>query len=164
MKWFLLALLPLSANTFAQHTIPVSATVTESCIISSTPLNFGAYNPTTNNNRIRAQSVISVKCTNGGASKRVALGEGKNPASGSTCASPLRRMVSPQGDMLPYQVYVNASENIPWGHCVNNSMVLVPASTSSLVPQEVPVFGAIPANQDAQQGNYTDTLNVRISF
>lgn len=163
MKWFALALLALSTPAAAQHTIPVSATVGESCVISSTPLLFGAYDPTTNN-RIRAQSLINVKCTNGGASKRVALGEGKNPASGSTCASPLRRMVSSKGDMLAYQIYVNASENIPWGHCVNNSMVLVPPSTSSLVPQEVPVFGAIPANQDAQKGTYTDTLNIRISF
>lgn len=163
MKWFLLAL-TLSTNAAAQQSIPVSATVSESCVISSTPLNFGAYDPTINNNRLRAQSLISVKCTNGGASKRVALGEGKNPASGSTCASPLRRMISSQGDFLAYQIYVNASENIPWGHCVNNSMVLIPPSTSSLVSQDIPVFGAVSANQDAQKGNYTDTLNIRISF
>jgi spore coat protein U-like protein len=164
MKWFLLALIALSTNAVAQQAIPVSTTVSESCVISSTPLNFGPYDPTANNNRLRAQSLITVKCTNGGASKRVALGEGKNPTSGSTCASPLRRMISPQGDFLSYQIYVNASENIPWGHCVNNSMVLVPPSTSSLVAQEVPVFGAVLANQDAQKGNYTDTLNIRISF
>jgi len=160
----LIAFSALSLPVSAQQSIPVSATVTETCVISAGALNFGAYDPTGKNNRVRAQSVLQVKCTNGGASKRIALGEGKNPSSGSTCAAPLRQMVSPTGDVLAYQIYVNSSETVPWGHCVNNSMVLMAPSTSSLVPQDVPVFGAIFANQDARKGNYTDTLNVRISF
>lgn len=160
----LIVLGALSLPASAQQSIPVSASVTETCVISAGVLNFGAYDPTGKNNRVRAQSVLQVKCTNGGASKRIALGEGKTPSSGSTCAAPLRQMVSPTGDVLAYQIYVNAAETVPWGHCVNNSMVLMPPSTSSLIPQDVPVFGAIPANQDARKGNYTDTLNVRISF
>lgn len=165
MKVLCWGLLIISASVSAQESIPVSAQVSEACVISSGGvLNFGVYDPTANNNRIRAESVIAVKCTNGGASKRVALGEGKNPAAGSSCASPQRRMASATGNYLAYQIYVNASESVPWGHCVNNSMVLVPASTSSLTPQNLPVHATVFANQDAHKGNYTDTLNIRISF
>lgn len=157
----------ICAPSFAQNTntIPVSATVTEACVIATGgAIDFGTYDATASNNRVRSQGLIQIKCTNGGASKRVALGEGKNAAPGSTCAIPSRRMVAEDGSYLSYQIYTSAAETVAWGHCVNNSMVLLPASVSSLDAQAVPAYGAIPAGQDAKKGTYTDTLTIRISF
>ncbi|WP_181952578.1 Csu type fimbrial protein [Vulcaniibacterium gelatinicum] len=141
----------------------VTANVANSCRITATPdLAFGAYDPADANfsTALDAASSISVRCTKG-TNAAVALGQGGNPASGSTCAAPLRQMAA-GAERLRYDLYQDSGRTQVWGCDASNDRDFT--STSSVTATTLNTYGRIPAGQDVAAGNYTDTVTVTVTF
>ena len=130
--------------------LEVSAEVTDACTISAAPMSFGNYNFAV----VRAQSEITVKCTNGTAYE-IDLDQGTG--SGATVTT--RKMTGPAGNTLNYFLYSDSQETYNWGEDTTG-----PGGQGSGVNQTFPVYGVIPADQASPVGNYSDTVTATVDF
>lgn len=156
--------LPAAASSPVTQSLPVSASVVASCVISSvTGLAFGNYDPANVNatTALNATGSIVVKCTKGDA-VTVTLDQGQNAATGSTCAAPSRRMKDSATDYLPYNVYQNNGYSTVWGCATTDQQGFT--SATALTPTTLTVYGSIPAGQDVPINSYADTITVSVSF
>ncbi|HEX4879134.1 MAG TPA: spore coat U domain-containing protein [Limnobacter sp.] len=134
----------------ATGTIAVSATVLSSCLLATSPMVFGNYNPSTQST---ATAALTVTCSNG-ISYTVAINEGANGGTTTT-----RLMSGPGSDTLGYKVWQNAGFTTNWDNA--GSTV---AGTGSGLPQILTVYGTIQAGQSVAPGAYTDTLTVTVTY
>lgn len=143
----------------------VTATVAASCTVTATDIAFGAYDPAEANATapLDASGTVNVRCTRGTSTAVAALNQGLAPATGSTCANPLRQMSGAGAERLRYDIYQDGVRNTVWGCDASNSQA-IPSFTSSLTPVQLITYGRIPAGQDAAIGNYTDTVQVSVTF
>jgi spore coat protein U-like protein len=137
----------------------VTANVASTCSITAGTLAFGTYD-TVSGAQVDGSATLSVACTRG-ALTTITLGQGANPATGSTDAIPQRRMKDASTDMLSYTLYTDATRLLAWGNTALTGAVFTPLSSS---PQNVTVFGRIAASQDVPAGSYTDVVVATISF
>lgn len=147
------------------NTMSATASVANSCKIASvTGISFGAYDPASANatTALTANGSVSVNCTKGGAVS-VALDQGANAASGSTCVAPTRQMKnSSTSDMLGYQVYSDSALTKKWACDATNEVSFT--STSALTPVVETTYGSVAGGQDVPAGSYADTVTVTVSF
>jgi spore coat protein U-like protein len=144
----------------ATSNLPVSATVAASCTIdASAGIAFGTYDPVVTNasTDLAATGSLSTTCTNGFDST-VTLGQGANADSGSTDASPLRRMLSGTTDFLSYQLYTDAGNTTVWDNTTGATV------TGTGAPVTTNVYGVIAAGQNVPVGSYADTVVATVSF
>jgi len=143
----------------------VTATVASSCTVTASNIAFGAYDPADANATAARDAVgsVDVRCTRGTSTAVAALNQGLNPATGSTCANPLRQMSGGGTERLRYNIYQDAARNTTWGCDASNSRA-IPTFTTSLTPVQLVTYGRIPAGQDAAIGSYTDTVQVAVTF
>jgi len=146
---------PAFAGTETSN-LSVSATVDNSCSITTSPASFGGYNP--NYNAV-AQGTIQADCLTG-SSATITLGQGANAASGSTDASPSRRLSNGSGSFLNYDLYQDSSATLIWGNTSGTGVVI--NDTGNGVTKEV--NGKIPSGQNVPAGSYTDTVVATITF
>ncbi|RYZ04226.1 MAG: SCPU domain-containing protein [Myxococcales bacterium] len=148
-----------SAGT-ATANLSVTATVSASCSISTTPLAFGTYDPVGAHAAapLDATGGVVVTCTNGAATT-VTLGQGSNANTGSSDATPLRRMAS-GGNFLSYSLYQNAGHTTVWGNTSGTGV----AHTGSGTATSVSVYGRVPAGQNVASGSYADTVVATVTF
>lgn len=137
--------------------LSVTASVSKNCTISTTPVNFGAYDPVVANASSPQDSTgsVTVACTKG-ANARVGLDDGAN-SQGST-----RRMQQSASAHLNYEIYKDAARTSRWGTTVDESLDLGAAPNRN--PRTYPAYGRIPAGQDATVGSYTDTVVATVNF
>ena len=156
------AALTASAGT-GTTSFQVTATVVNNCIISSTNIAFGNYDPTAAT-AVTAQGAVSAKCTKGD-SVSVALNQGANPAGGSTAAVPARQMVN-GGNLLPYHIYIAASPSTTeWGTGpVGTNEPAAQTAASVSTPLTFTTYGSLPPGADVPAGNYTDTVTATVTF
>jgi spore coat protein U-like protein len=142
----------------------VSATVTASCAIDSSPVDFGDYDPTSEDD-LDGTGTVTVLCTNGTAGY-VTLGEGANPDDDSTPELPLRQMAGGiDGEhLLAYQLYSEATRTDVWGNTNTTGLNHVGTGTATALT----VYGRIPAGQHVSAGAgamaYTDTVLATVEF
>ena len=94
----------------ASGTLTVSATVVKSCILTTTPLAFGNYDPVDMHasSDLRARGNITVACAKD-STPSIAMGVGNNaPGIGTT-----RAMLS-EGNKLSYEIYKDAGLTQVW--------------------------------------------------
>lgn len=142
-------------------TFQVTATVIKSCVVSTTPIAFGNYDPTSAT-ALTATGSVSAKCTKGSV-VGVALDQGANKASGSTAAVPARQMSDGSGDLLPYDIYTTSGGSTEWG----NTTAQMPAKQTSASAGTALVFttyGSLPAGADVPSGSYSDTVTATVTF
>ncbi len=142
----------------------VTASVARSCNITGTSdVAFGAYDPADANfsSPLDASGSVTVRCTKN-TTYDIALGQGANAASGSTCAAPLRRMASGT-ERLAYGLFSDAGRTTAWG-CDASNDVTRTETVGPSSPDTVTVYGRIPAGQDVADGSYSDTVTVTVSF
>jgi spore coat protein U-like protein len=147
------------ASAYAQNTasavLAVTATVVPSCVISTLPLAFGPYSGAA----VNATGTVVVTCTTG-APGTVTLGQGANPGSGSTDASPVRRM-SDGTNFLSYALYSDTSRTTVWGNTAGTGKVV----TGTGIVESHTVYGSIPASQfGTPTGVYADSVVATITF
>jgi spore coat protein U-like protein len=141
----------------------VTATVINDCVINSTNVAFGNYDPTVAT-AVTAQGAVTAKCTKGDVVS-VALNQGANPATGSTAALPLRQMVSGTTNFLPYHIYVASAGTTEWGTGTVGTNT-PPSQTSASVNTALTftTYGSLPAGSDVPAGNYSDTVVATVTY
>ncbi len=144
-----------SGSTSASLT--VSANVTQNCTITTTPVNFGAYDPVAANATAPLDGVgtVVVTCTKGAAAK-VGLNPGAN-AQGTT-----RRMLGGTAAYLTYELYKDTSRTTVWGDTADTGLD-IPAAPNRL-PRTFDVYGRVAPAQDATVGAYSDTVLATVNF
>ncbi len=149
-----------AAAATATSTLEVSATVTDSCIVSTTPVAFGDYNPVAAT-AVTAEGSVVVTCSNG-TSYQVGLDAGSG--TGATVAS--RVMDDAGAGVLTYGLYTDANWTTAWGNTVDIDTYSDPVLTlGSGESQSHTIYGQINAGQNTvPKGNYTDTVNVTVSY
>jgi spore coat protein U-like protein len=135
--------------------LTVTATVTNSCIVSAATLAFGVVSPTADTD---VQSDISWNCTTGHPAT-IKLGAG---GSGDISA---RRMTAGGATSLPYQLYTSGGRTTVFGDGVTGNSIAITgagfaAASTTTVFGRVPT-GAVGANP---AGAYTDTVQITITF
>ncbi len=142
----------------------VSASVTATCTITTSPVAFGAYDPTSVSD-LDGTGTVTVLCTNGTAGY-VTLGEGANPDGASTPAVPVRQMAggAAAAGRLTYELYSEATYTDVWGNTSTTGLNHVGDGTSTALT----VYGRIPAQQNVIAGSgateYADTVVATVEF
>jgi spore coat protein U-like protein len=147
---------PVFAAT-ASTNLGVSATVINNCLITTSALAFGSYDPVVANSAadLDGTGVVSVACTKG-VSPTIALGLGSN-ASGST-----RRMGDGSGHYLTYELFKESGHVTVWGTA--GGALLSPSAAPSKDARDFTVYGRVTGGQDATAGSYTDTVVATVNF
>lgn len=145
----------------ATANLSVTATVSATCSISTTPLAFGSYDPVGANNAapLDGTGTVLVTCTSG-AGAAVTLGQGANAGVGSTDAVPSRRMKDAAGVFLSYSLYQDVAHTTLWGNTAGTSVAQTGTGTAS----SVTVYGRVPAGQNVASGAYADTVVATVTF
>lgn len=160
-KIMLLGLHLLSSNNIGYAgtvtvNMPVSANVVPGCTISASTLAFGsAY---TGAAVLNGTATVSYQCANG-STATIGAGNGLN------YVSPARRMVRTTTplDYINYYLYVDSNRTQAWGTTASSSSYLFNV-TGTGSAATITVYGQIPASQNVNIGNYTDTVVMTITF
>ncbi len=140
----------------------MTATVVNNCILSSTNIAFGTYDPTAPA-AATATGSVTAKCTKGDLVS-VALGQGGNPATGSTAAVPARQMAN-GANMLPYHIYIAGTGTTEWGTgTVGTNEPAAQTSTSVATALTFTTYGSLPAGADVPAGAYSDSVIATVTF
>ena len=157
------ALFAFGASASAQTDtadLDVSAEVTASCTITTSPLAFGSYDPVVTHaaSPLEQTGGVTVTCTSGAATT-VTLGQGLSADAGSTDAVPVRRMLS-GADFLSYALYSDSGRTTAWGNTAGAGV----AHTGTGTATALTVYGRIPAAQNVPAGSYVDTVVATVTF
>lgn len=132
----------------------VTATFANTCRISAaTDLQFGQFSSILGGNRDQT-SRIDVSCPNG-ATWNVGLNNGAN-ASGTT-----RRMRSPGGAYVTYDLYRDSNRAQRWGSTIGTNTA---TGTGTGGLQSLTVYGRVPPQATPAPGVYSDTVTVTLTF
>jgi spore coat protein U-like protein len=165
----------LSAGVLAEggtsNTIPVTATVPQSCIIRTTgSLVFGTYDPVVTNVKVgvNATGQVSVACSKGSSGVYIGLDNGAHSVSSQ------RNMVG-QADpssTLKYNLYKPPASpsgaacsfpgTLPWTNVAGGTLVLPTAPSRE--PRLYNVCGTIPGGQNVASGSYSDVVTASVNF
>jgi spore coat protein U-like protein len=154
----------------ANQNLNVTASVAQTCSITTSAVAFGAYDPVGANaaTALNVNGAVNLTCTRGSTAVTVTLGLGAN-ASGST-----RRMVGgTNGEFLTYELYhpsaatASAACTFPgtqiWGTA--GGEIFTPSATwAAGTPFAFNVCGTIAAGQDVAADAYTDTVVATVNF
>jgi spore coat protein U-like protein len=145
-----------AAAQSASANLTVTATVTNNCTISTTPLSFGTYDPVGANASANLDGVgsVVVACTKG-KDANIGLDLGSN-ANGTT-----RRMAS-GGEFLSYELYSDSGRSTVWGNASGSWQAT--GAAPSKAARSFTVYGRVPSNQDVPAGNYADTVLATVNF
>ena len=143
-------------------TLPVSMTITASCTIGATAMNFTSQlGSGLVSTAATASGSITVTCTNQ-APYAIGLDNGAN-------YSTTRRMVFGGSNYLPYNLFTNVGLSTPWSTatgsatCTTSSNCYTGTGTGSA--QSITVYGQIPTVATAPApGTYSDTVNITVYF
>lgn len=167
------AALPLaSGDVFSASTsanLGVSASVSQNCTISTTPLAFGPYDPVGTNavTALNASGNVTVACTMGATGLTVGMGNGVNPS-----GSQRRMLGGTSAGLLNYNLF-QPPNNAAGTACTfpgstawdTGAGVLTLAHAPSKVGRTYNVCGTIPAGLDVPvDASYTDTVSAAINF
>ncbi|MBZ5567295.1 MAG: spore coat protein U domain-containing protein [Acidobacteriia bacterium] len=157
----LTATVSYQGNRQALTTFSASATVTGSCTISAvSTMNFGSLGlsfMTTDKTGVSAN--IDYTCS-AGMGVILTLGQGSNPAAGSSDAAPLRQMsLGATSNYIKYNLYTDNTYSTVWGNTAATGV----QTTGTGSGQTALVYGtALHATVPA--GNYSDIVVVTITF
>lgn len=137
----------------ATGTLDATITIARSCVVgTSAPVNFGTQGALDSD--IDEEGSIEVTCTTG-TKYDIALGAG-----GGTSVD-ARRMSSPAGDSIAYQLYRNNARTDVWGETAGTNTF---AGTGSGSAQQIPVYGRVANQAVPDAGVYSDTVTFTVTY
>ena len=140
-------------------TMQVTAGIGKNCVIETTNISFGSYDPANLHATapLDATGTITTTCTIGTAGE-VLINYGINADMESTD----RRMIGTDtSGYLGYEVYSNSDRSSIWSGKAESGVDI----TAAGVGEEMTVYARIPGGQtDAANDSYTDTLTVMVSY
>lgn len=150
----------MTANaTTATNTFQVTATITSSCTVSGSALNFGsAIDPLATGVPLDASSTLTVTCSNT-TPYAVSLNAGTNAGGASNFTS---RTMKSGSNTLGYQLYVDSGRTTVFGDGTASSSTK--SGTGSGSAQSISVYGRVPTLANVVPGTYTDTVTVTITY
>ena len=156
--------LPLNGAIFASAaiaaaattTVPVTATVVDSCTVEATSLAFGNYNGISGG-MLDTVATVTPICTTGTAYS-VALNAGQ----GAAATQSARTLTGPDGAALQYGIYTDAARLSVWGD--GTAGTTLKSGTGNGSTQPVMMYGRVPAAQAAMVGSYSDTITVTLTY
>jgi spore coat protein U-like protein len=156
----------------AQSIFTVTAKVFQRCTITTTPINFGSYDPVVVNLAAPRDEngTVSLTCTKGSDNITITLSDGQNAPLGG------QRRLAGGGDFLNYELY-KPSASVPttcdyaarWGstNTVTDAYTAI-ATWKADEPKSFFVCGRIPGGQNptgsAVGVPYTDTITATVYF
>ena len=137
-------------------TFQVTATVADSCLVSATPLAFGAYNPAAVKD---GTSTITVTCT-----AKTPYEIGLDAGSGTPVVT-TRAMTGSDGasTQLDYELYTETGPTNVRG-AISGTGTTVTQSALTGGPLDYTVYGQIPASQYVPAASYLDTITVTVAY
>lgn len=136
-------------------TLSVTATVSESCSLSTSTLAFGTYDPASAIDT-DASTTIDAACTDG-TTFAVALD------GGSSANISARTMNDGGTNTLGYQIYTDTLRTTIWGDGTTGS-TKTGTGLGPLTAVTMTAYGRITAQQNVPAGSYSDTVNVTLTF
>ena len=86
---------------------------------------------------------------------------GLNAGAGPGATVTTRRMTSGAGAAVNYQLYRDSARTQIWGDTVSSNTA---AGTGNGAVQTLSVYGVVPAQTTPAAGNYTDTVQVTVTY
>ncbi|MBV1705002.1 MAG: spore coat U domain-containing protein [Hyphomicrobiales bacterium] len=131
-----------------------TANVIKNCLLTPSPLNFGAVSVLTS--AVTASTTLGVQCTNT-TPYSVGLDGGVTAGTG---ASPTARQLAKGAARVTYGLYQDAAHATPWGNTSANWV----AGTGTGLVQNYAIYGQVPAQTTPASGAYSDTVTVTVTF
>lgn len=151
----IVAAAPASAQT-ATSTMAVGATVTNNCVVTTTPITLGNIDATSTAAR-DATGAIAVTCTNGAAWSAAA------DAGQTAGATPGARQMTNGTDLLNYALYSDTTRTTLWGDGTAGTSAITDTGTG--VVQNKTIYASVlPGQTSAHIGTYTDQINVTVTY
>jgi spore coat protein U-like protein len=144
----LIARLALGVGLVAVATGPAIAL----CSVEVAPVAFGIVDT---QRESRGTGEVVVRCDT---STSYQVGISPGGAGGGS-----RRMTGPDGSRLEYRLFSDAGRSIPWGDGQGGGPP-VSATSDGTGLQRLTIYGAIPAQPGIGPGEYTDSLQVTLTF
>lgn len=150
----LLGTAPASAGTTTSQ-FRVTLTVQAECkLISSSDIAFGTTGVITA--ALPASGTVQVQCTN-----TTPYNIGLNVGSGSGASDSSRKMTSGSGSTINYNLYRDSAHTQVWGQTINSNTV---SGTGTGAVQSHTVYGLVPVQSTPAAGNYSDTVQVTVTY
>ena len=142
----------------ATTTFQVTATVADSCRVTATDLDFGAYDSVAAT-ALDGTSTITVTCT-----AKTPYEIGLDAGSGTPVVT-TRAMTGSDGasTQLDYELYTETGPTNVWG-AISGTGTTVTQSALTGGALDYTVYGQIPASQYVPAANYADTINVTVDY
>lgn len=133
--------------------LTVQALVVAGCTATASAMDFGTISVLTS--ALAATSTITLSCTEG-VTANISLD------SGQTGTSPVSRQLRSSGSAIIYGIYQDAPHNFPWGQTTGVNTVSIPMGQST--SSSVTAYGLVPAQGTPAPGNFSDVVNVTITY
>lgn len=158
----------------ATTNLSVTATVSQNCLISTSAVAFGAYDPvlthSASGTALNATGSVTVTCTRSSTGVSIGLGAGAHASEGT------RRMLgTASGTYLAYELY-HPSAATPAATCTfpgttvwgtSGGALFTPggvADWGATSPKTFNVCGTVPNGQNAAADSYSDSVVATINF
>ena len=126
------------------------------CVIDAvTSPTFGSYDPLSSN-PLDTTGSVTYRCL-------VALAITIDLARGASATYAARTMARAGGGTLTYNLFLDPARQMIWGDATGGTVHYGPV-LGLLSAVVVPLFGRIPAGQDASVGSYSDTIVVTLNY
>lgn len=132
-----------------------TATVINSCYLSTTPVNFGSA--TSLGSALTASGGINIACTMSD-SYTIKLNAGST--SGASLTD--RRMQGPGSNVAHYQLYTSGSHASIWGDGTAGTSTVT--GTGNATQQSYTVYGQVQSQATPAPGSYSDTITVTVTY
>lgn len=152
--------MPSLAGGTNSNSMTNTVTVASTCSITATGFTT-VFDPSAPGNTDVTASV-STTCTNG-AAVTITLGQGANPAGGSSGSVPLRQLSNGAGapSYITYAMFQDVGRTVIWGNTLATSL----AVTGSGSPVSSTAYVRIPSGQSSTPGGtYTDSVLATVTF
>jgi spore coat protein U-like protein len=116
-------------------------------------MNFGNYSGAA----VTATAAVNVVCTNT-TTYNVGLDKGANGASVTA------RQMKSGTNLLNYSLFRDSAQTLNWGTTVGTDTLAGTGNGNVVTPQQLTVYGQVPANQFVVPGAYTDTITATITY
>jgi spore coat protein U-like protein len=126
------------------------------CTVSTVPVAFGAYDPTSST-PTDGVGTIKISCDKAPALKPITISAG-----GSGIFT--NRVMKSGSWNLNYNLYTSAARTLIWGSGTGGTGSVNYGGSGTGPAYTITVYGRIPASQNVGAGSYSDSLIVTISF
>jgi spore coat protein U-like protein len=147
----------VSAQAQPSTDMAATATVMRKCVVTTTPMDFGRYDPASANATapLDAQATITVACTKG-ALVNISIDNGTSGTPG------VRRMIGGPNSYLTYELFQDIAHAMRWGSTADDGY---PGGVApSRDPRPFIVYGRVMGGQDVAEGAFQDTVTVTVNF